>query len=52
MEYIKRGEVPSELKNLNTNGQQVEVKNLNSKWKGASCENVLGTSWGSSWWRI
>ena len=29
MEYIKRGEVPPELRNMNTNGRQVEVKNKN-----------------------
>jgi hypothetical protein len=26
MEYIKRGEVPPELRNMNTNGRQVEVR--------------------------
>ncbi len=29
MEYIKRGEVPPELRNMNTNGRQVEVNNHN-----------------------
>jgi hypothetical protein len=31
MDYIKRGEVPPELKNLTTGGRQIEVNNKNSK---------------------
>ena len=31
MDYIKRGEVPPELKNLAAGGRQVEVNDKNSK---------------------
>ena len=45
MEYIKRGEVPPELKNSNTGGRQVEVKNQNSNhWFCHLKLLVLGTS--------
>jgi hypothetical protein len=33
MEFIKRGEVPPELKNLTAGGRQVEVNNNNSESK-------------------
>lgn len=40
MDYIKRGEVPPELKNMNTNGKQIEV-NLNNYLFFLFIENFL-----------
>ena len=42
MEYIKRGEVPPELRNIAANGQQIQVNNHNSSSHGKY--SILGTT--------
>jgi hypothetical protein len=43
MEYIKRGEIPPELRNTNPNGRQIEVNNEKLQFSHRKY-SILGTS--------